>query len=40
MMERFSRWIVKHRKLVLILAVLLLIPAALGAVSTYINYDI
>lgn len=39
-MEHFARWIVHHRKLVLILAVLLLIPSVFGAVGTYINYDI
>ena len=26
-MERFARWIVKHRKTVLVIAVLLLIPS-------------
>ncbi len=39
-MERFARWIVHRRKLILILAVLLLIPSLFGAVGTYINYDI
>lgn len=39
-MEHFARWIVKHRRLILILAVLLLIPSVFGAVGTYINYDI
>lgn len=39
-MEHFARWVVKHRKLVLLLAVLLLIPSVFGAVGTYINYDI
>ena len=39
-MERFARFIVRRRKLVLVIAVLLLIPAILGAVGTYINYDI
>lgn len=39
-MEHFARWIVRHRKLVLILAVLLLIPSVFGAIGTYINYDI
>ena len=31
---------VRRRKLVLVLAVLLLIPSVLGAAGTYINYDI
>ena len=39
-MERFARWIVKHRKTVLVIAVLLLIPSVFGAIGTYINYDI
>lgn len=39
-MERFARFIVRRRKAVLVLAVLLLIPSVLGAVGTYINYDI
>ena len=39
-MERFARFIVRRRKLVLVIAVLLLIPAIMGAVGTYINYDI
>lgn len=39
-MEHVARWVVKHRKLVLSIAVLLLIPAILGAAGTKINYDI
>lgn len=39
-MERFARWIVRRRKLILILAFLLLIPSVFGAMGTYINYDI
>ena len=39
-MEHFARWIVKRRKLILVLAVLLLIPSVFGALGTYINYDI
>ena len=39
-METFARAIVRKRKLVLLIAVLLLIPAAFGAAGTYINYDI
>ncbi len=39
-MEKIARGIVRHRKLVLALAVLLLVPALLGAAATRINYDI
>ncbi|MCI2047392.1 MAG: MMPL family transporter [Faecalibacterium sp.] len=39
-MEKLARGIVKFRKLVLVVAVLLLIPSALGALATGINYDI
>lgn len=37
---KFGKWIARHRILVIILSVLLLIPAALGYVKTRINYDI
>lgn len=39
-MQRFAQGIVRHRKLILIIAVLLLIPAGLCALATPINYDI
>ena len=39
-MIRFGQWIAKHRVLVLIFAVLLLIPAVFGYVGTRVNYDI
>ena len=39
-MERIAKLIVKHRKLVLVIAVLLLIPSIIGAAATRINYDI
>ncbi len=39
-MEKLARGIVRRRRLVLVLAVLLLIPALLGAAATRINYDI
>lgn len=39
-MEKIARGIAKHRKLVLVLAVLLLIPALFGAAATRINYDV
>ena len=39
-MKKLARAIVKMRRLILIAAVLLLIPAAVGAIATPINYDI
>lgn len=39
-MQKFARFVVKQRIAILILAVLLLIPSALGAAATHINYDI
>ena len=39
-MKRFSEFVVKHRVLVLVIAVLLLIPSVFGAMATHINYDI
>ena len=39
-LKRMSRFIVKRRVLVLIVAVLLLIPSVMGMAATHINYDI
>ncbi|WP_041737413.1 MMPL family transporter [Caldicellulosiruptor owensensis] len=39
-MRKFGLFIAKHRKLVLIVAVLLLIPSVYGFITTKINYDI
>lgn len=39
-MEGFARFIVKFRKWVLAVAIFLLIPSAIGALATKINYDI
>lgn len=36
---RFSRAVVKHRIVILIVALLLLIPSTLGMIGTRINYD-
>lgn len=36
---RFSKAVVKHRVLILILAVLLLIPSVIGMIATRVNYD-
>ncbi|MFR9208452.1 MAG: hypothetical protein ACLVKR_09075, partial [Lachnospiraceae bacterium] len=35
----FSRAVVKHRMLILIIAILLMIPSVLGIAGTRINYD-
>ena len=39
-MIKFGKWVAKHRILILIIAVLLLIPSFFGYASTKINYDI
>ena len=39
-MEKFGKTIVKFRHVILILAILLLIPSAIGFLNTRINYDI
>lgn len=39
-MQKISSFIVKHNKLILILAIILLIPSLIGYKSTRINYDI
>ncbi len=39
-MKKFSHLVVKFRKVILVIATVLLIPSAIGAASTKINYDI
>ncbi len=39
-MKKFAHFVVKFHKMILILSVILLIPSAIGAVATRINYDI
>lgn len=39
-MEKFGSFICKHRKVILIIAILLLIPSLIGIKMTRINYDI
>ena len=39
-MLKFGEFIVKHRALILIIGVLLMIPSALGYINTRVNYDI
>lgn len=40
MMEKLGKGIVKHKTLILLLGILLLIPSALGYFKTRVNYDI
>lgn len=40
MVIKFGKWLTRHKALVLILAFVLMIPAAIGYVSTRINYDV
>lgn len=35
----FGKWVVKHRRLILIVSILLLIPSVIGMVCTRVNYD-
>lgn len=37
---KFGKWAVKHRVIILILSLLLLIPSLIGMIGTRINYDI
>ena len=39
-MLKFGEWIAKHRALIMVIGVLLLIPSAIGFVNTRVNYDI
>lgn len=39
-MIKFGKWVVKHRVMILIISVLLLVPSAFGYFKTRINYDI
>ena len=39
-MERISKWIAKHSKIILLLAIILIIPAVFGYLKTDVNYDI
>ena len=40
MLEKIAKWLTRKPKLVAMMAVLMLIPAAIGYISTRINYDI
>lgn len=39
-MLKLGEWIAKHRALILVFAVVMLIPAAIGYINTRVNYDI
>lgn len=39
-MEKLGEWIVKHRVLILVIGILLMIPSAFGYLNTRVNYDI
>ena len=39
-MQKFGQFICKHRKFILILTLVLLIPSIIGMKATRINYDI
>ena len=39
-MVKFGKWVARHRIVILIIGVLLLIPSAIGMIKTRINYDI
>ena len=39
-MIKFGKWVVKHRIMILIISVLLLVPSAFGYFKTRVNYDI
>ena len=40
MVIKFGKWVAKHKIIIIIAAVLLLIPATIGYISTRINYDV
>lgn len=39
-MIKFGKWVVKHRIVILVLSILLLIPSVIGMAMTRVNYDI
>lgn len=39
-MLRFGEWVAKHKTLILIFGVLMMIPSAIGYINTRVNYDI
>ena len=39
-MVKTGKWIAKHRILIVLIGILLLIPSVIGTIKTRINYDI
>lgn len=39
-MKKLAEFITKHKNIIILLAVILLIPSGIGYVSTRVNYDI
>ena len=39
-MIKFGKWIAKHKVIIVIISMLLLIPSFLGMAATRVNYDI
>ena len=39
-MKRFTKWLVRHRGLVIIICLLLMIPSVLGMAATKTKYDL
>ena len=39
-MINVGKWITKHKNLILLLTVILLVPAGIGYISTRVNYDV
>lgn len=40
MVIKFGKWVAKHRVLIILMAILLLIPSGIGYITTRINYDV
>lgn len=39
-MNRFAKWIIRHRLFIVILSLLLMIPSVLGMSATKVKYDL
>ena len=39
-MITLGKWITKHKNIILLIAVILLVPSAIGYVTTRVNYDV
>ena len=40
MVTKFGKWIAKHKIFVILIAMVLMIPAVIGYLSTRVNYDV